>query len=83
MIIIGKERENSYRKTKTSPDGEAGGTSVDRIVGAGERASEGLGLYGTGFIVGSLARKGAGRGMGSKVSSDKELTEVGRMAEGD
>jgi hypothetical protein len=45
-----------------------------------------LGAYGTGFTVVSLARKGARggtRGTGNKVSSDKELTEVGRMTVGD
>ena len=69
----------------------AGGTSsmgVDRIGEVGDRASEGqvAGVYGAGFTVGSLARKGARGGMrvtGNKVSSDKELMEVGRMAVGD
>ena len=44
-----------------------------------------MGLYGAGFTMGSLARVGARdgmRGVGIKVSSDKELTVVGRMAEG-
>ena len=44
------------------------------------------GVYGAGFIAGPLARKGARGGlreMGNKVNSDKELTEVGRMAEGE
>ena len=54
----------------------------------GDRASEGQasGVYGAGFTAGSQARKGARSGtrvMGNKVSSDKELMEVGRMAEGD
>ena len=43
-------------------------------------------MYGAGFTAGSLARKGARGGMsrtGKKVGSDKELTEVGRMPEGD
>ena len=41
-------------------------------------------MYGAGFKAGPLARKGPRdgmRGTGNKVSSDKELTEVGRMAE--
>ena len=44
------------------------------------------GEYGTGFAAGSLARVG-GRdgtsGLSIKVSSDMELTEVGRMVERD
>ena len=61
---------------------------VDGIDEAGDRASEGqaAGVYRTGFTVGSLVGKGARggtRGMGNKVSFDKELMEVGRMAEGD
>ena len=32
--------------------------------------------------MGSLVRKGAWDGTGNKVSSDKELIEVGRMMEG-
>ena len=43
-------------------------------------------MYGAGFTAGSLAGKGARgrtRGMGDKVSIDKELMEVGRVAEGD
>ena len=44
------------------------------------------GVYVKGFAAGSLAGKG-GRGgtreMGDKVSIDKELMEVGRVAEGD
>jgi hypothetical protein len=61
---------------------------VDRIREVGDRASKGqtVGGFGVGFTVGSLARKGARRetrGTGSKVSSDKELMEVGRMAVGD
>ena len=43
-------------------------------------------MYGAGFTMGFWQGKesGAGiRGMGNKVSSDKELMEVGRMAEGD
>ena len=41
------------------------------------------GVYGEGFTAGSLAGKrtrGGTRGTGNKVSSDKELMEVGRMA---
>jgi hypothetical protein len=68
--------------------GGASGMGVDRIGEVGDRASEGnaAGVYGTGFTEGSLARKaarGGTRGTGNKVSSDKELTEVGRMWEGD
>ena len=68
--------------------GGAGGWDVGRICEAGDRASEGqaVGVYGVGFTVGSLARKGVSvgmRGMGNKVSSDKELMKVGMMAEGD
>jgi hypothetical protein len=64
------------------------GTGTDRIGEIGDRASEGqaAGVYGAGFTVGSLARKvarGRLRGTTKKVCSDKELTEVGRMAEGD
>ena len=45
-----------------------------------------MGCMGAGFTVGPLARKGDRsemRGMGNKVSSDKELIWVGRIAEGD
>ena len=57
--------------------------SVDRIGEIGDKASKGqaAGVFGAGFTAGSLARKGARgglRGMANKVSSDKELTEVGR-----
>jgi hypothetical protein len=41
-------------------------------------------VYGAGFTLGSVARKGAKdemRATGNKVSSDKELMMVGRMAE--
>ena len=47
---------------------------------------EAAGVYGAGCAAGSLARKGARgkmRGARNKVSSDKELTEVGRMMECD
>ena len=43
-------------------------------------------LVGTDFTADSLARVGARdgtRGLGIKVTSEKELTQVGRMAEGD
>ena len=61
---------------------------MDRIGEFGDRASEiqAAGVYGAGFTVGSLEGKGARsgmRGMGNKVSFDKELLEVRRMAEGD
>jgi hypothetical protein len=67
------------------------GEEVDKVaggasgMGVGDRASEGqaAGVYGSGFTVGSLARKGARDGMGNKVSSDKELIEIGMTAEGD
>ena len=69
-------------------DGLAGGASsvcVDRIDEVGDRASEvhTSGVYGTCFTAGSLARVGAKHGPGLKVGSDKQLTEVGRMVEGD
>ena len=59
------------------------GMGVDRIGKVGDQASEGqaAGVYGTGFTAWPLARKearGGTRGTGNKVSSDKELTEVGR-----
>ena len=59
---------------------------ADRIGEIGDRASKGkaAGGYGPGFTAEPLARKGARgglRGMGNKFSSDKEFTEVGRMAE--
>ena len=64
--------------------GGASGMSVDRM---GE-ISEGRAavVYGAGFTAGPLTRKGARSGLretGNKVNSEKELTEVGRMAEGD
>jgi hypothetical protein len=57
---------------------------ADRIGEVGDRASEGqaAGVYGSGFTTGSLERVGASggmRGMRIKVSSDKELMEVGRI----
>jgi hypothetical protein len=60
----------------------------DRIGEVGNQASEGqaAGMYGAGFTAGSLAGKEARawtRGTGNKVSFDKELMEVERMAEGD
>jgi hypothetical protein len=67
--------------------GGESGMGVDRIGEVDDRAIEGqaAGVNGAGFTTGSLARKeatGGTRGMGNKVSSGKELTEVGRMAEG-
>ena len=56
---------------------------VDRIGEVGDWASEeqAAGVYGAGFTAGSLALKGArGRTRGT---GDKELMEVGRVAEGD
>ena len=69
-------------------DEVAGGASGMGVNTIGGRASEGqvARVYGAGFTVGCLARKGARggmRGTGNKVSCDKEFTEVGRMAEGD
>ena len=66
--------------------GGAGGVGVDKIGEVGDRASEGQAaeVYGTSFTAESLASKGARgelRGTGNKVSSDKGLTKVGRMAE--
>ena len=46
------------------------------------REGQAAGVYGAGFRAGSLARKGARGRMRNKVSSDKELMEVGRMTEG-
>ena len=68
--------------------GGASGMGVDGIGEFGDRASEGqaAGVYGAGFTAGSLAGKGdrgGTRGTGNKVSFDKELLEVRRMAEGD
>ena len=68
--------------------GGAGGMGVDGIGEVGDRASEGqaAGVYGVGFTAGCRAGKGARggtRGMGNKVSLDKELMEVGRVTEGD
>jgi hypothetical protein len=59
--------------------------SVDRISEVGNWTSEGqvAGVYGAGFTAGSLARKGARDGTGNKGSSEKELTEIRMMAEGD
>ena len=57
---------------------------VDRIGEVGDREREGqvAGVYGAGFTAGSLAGNGARGGTGDKVSIDKELMEVGRVAEG-
>ena len=68
--------------------GGASGMGVDGIDEIDEicnRTSEGQAarVYGAGFTAGSLPGKGAKGGMGNKVSFDKELMEVGRMAEGD
>ena len=68
--------------------GGASGMSVDRIFDVGDIVCEGqtARVYRMGFIVGSLTRKGARdrmRGTGNKVISDKELIEIGRMAEGE
>ena len=57
---------------------------VDRIGEVGDLASVGqaAGVYGGGFTAGSLSGKGARggtRGAENKVSSDKELVEVGRI----
>ena len=64
------------------------GMGVNRIGEVGDRVNEGQAamVYGTGFTVGSLARIGARDGSwrpGIKVGSDKQLMEIGRMAEGD
>ena len=48
---------------------------MDRIGEVGEEQA--AGIYGTDYTAGSLARKEASGGTGNKVSSDKELTEVG------
>ena len=59
---------------------------VNRMGEVGDRAIEGqaAGVYGAGFTAGSLARIGARggmRGTGNKISSDKELMEIGNMIE--
>ena len=60
---------------------------MDRISEVGDRASgQAVGVYGTGFTAGSLARKGARyemREKKNKISSDKELIEIGRKVEDD
>ena len=65
--------------------GGASGMGVDRIGEVDDRANEeqNAGVHWTGFRAGSLASVGTWDGTGIKVSSDKELTEVGRIAEGD
>ena len=68
--------------------GGASGMGVNGIGEVGDWASEGqaVGVYRAGFTAGSLAGKGAWggmRGTGDKVSIDKELMEVRRVAEGD
>ena len=65
--------------------GGAGGMGVDGIGEVGDWTSEGQTdrVYGAGFTAGSLAGKGARGGTGDKVSIDKELMEVVRMAGGD
>ena len=65
--------------------GGAGGMGVDGIGEVGDRASEGqaAGVYGAGFTAGSMAGKSSRGGTGDKVSIDKELMEVGMVAEGD
>ena len=67
--------------------GGASGMGVDRIAEVGNWASEGQAavVYGASFTAGILAGKGARGGMRGtvdKVSIDKELMEVGRVAEG-
>ena len=58
---------------------------VYRLGEVGDKASEGqaAGVYGGGFTAETLARKGARGGRRNKLSSEKELTEVETMAEGD
>ena len=60
---------------------------VDGIGEVGDQASEGqvTGVYKGRFYSGvsGRVRSQVTRGMGKKVSSDKELMEVGRMVEGD
>ena len=58
------------------------------VVEVGDKTSEEqvAGVYGAGFTAGSLTGKGARggtRGTRNKVSFDKELMGVRRMAEGD
>ena len=80
MLVAGKEVDQVA--------GGASGMGVDRINEVGDRASEeqAAGVYGADFTAGSLAGKGTRGGTwgtGNKVSFDKELMEVRRMAEGD
>ena len=68
--------------------GGASGMGVDGIGDVGDWTSEGqaAGVYWAGFTAGSFTGKGARglmRATGDKVSIDKELMEVGRVAEGD
>ena len=68
--------------------GRANDIGVDGLGKVSDEASEGqaTGVCGARFTAGSLAGKGARGGTrrtGNRVSSDKELMEVGRMAEGD
>jgi hypothetical protein len=61
---------------------------VDKIVEVIDRDNEGqaAGVYRAGFTLRSLARvgvRGEMSGPGIKISSDKELTEVGRMTGGE
>ena len=68
-------------------DEVAGGASDMGVDGIGEVGDQVIGqaagVYEAGFTVGSLAGKGTKGGTGHKVSFNKELMEVGRMAEGD
>ena len=61
---------------------------MDRIGEVGDSAGEeqAAGMYGADLTAKSLARLGARdgmRGTGIKVRSDKELTEIGVITEGD
>ena len=65
--------------------GGVSGMAVDKIGEVDDRANEAqaTGVFGSGFIMGSQAMVGARGGTIIKVSSDKESTEIGRMAEDD
>ena len=64
--------------------GGASGMGVDRIGKVDDKASEGepTGVFYSG-VSGRDRSRGGTRGTGNKVSADKELTEVGKMAGGD
>ena len=65
-------------------DEVAGGAIGMGVDGIGEVGDWAAGVYGAGFTAGPMAGKGARdrwRRTGNKVNFDKELMEVGRMAD--